>query len=136
MSQLRIFIFFLIFSSGFAAFSHPDDELEVLEMELGKFDLPEDQITAEYEAALKRQRMRRLEAMPWQEKFILFIRAGIEHIIPKGLDHILFVLGIFFSSLIFLYRVILSGSFFWERAVRSVIFKMLPLGGIFGGSPY
>ena len=91
----------MIFSSGFVAFSHPDDELEVLEMELGKFDLPEDQITAEYEAALKRQRMRKLNAMSWQEKFILFIRAGIEHIIPKGLDHILFVLGIFFSSLIF-----------------------------------
>lgn len=31
---------------------------------------------------------------------MLFIKAGVEHIIPKGLDHILFVLGLFFSSLI------------------------------------
>ncbi|MGH1366009.1 MAG: HupE/UreJ family protein [Calditrichia bacterium] len=57
-------------------------------------------MAAEYKAALKRQRTRQLAAMPWQEKFLLFIRAGIEHIIPKGLDHILFVLGLFFSSLI------------------------------------
>jgi len=101
MRFLRTLVFIIFFSSSFVISAHPDDELEVLEMQLGKFDLPEEQITAEYEAALKRQRMRRLEAMPWQEKFALFIRAGIEHIIPKGLDHILFVLGIFFSSLLF-----------------------------------
>ncbi|HAA16026.1 MAG TPA: hypothetical protein DCE41_31710, partial [Cytophagales bacterium] len=40
-------------------------------------------------------------AMTWQERFRLFTWAGIEHIIPKGLDHILFVLGLFFSSLVF-----------------------------------
>ena len=41
--------------------------------------------------------------MPWQEKFgvLVFVKAGINHIIPKGLDHIHFVLGLFFSSLIF-----------------------------------
>lgn len=60
----------------------------------------DEQMASEYEAALKRQRMRQLAALPWQEKFLLFTKAGVEHIIPKGLDHILFVLGLFFSSLI------------------------------------
>ncbi len=61
----------------------------------------DEQMREEYEAALKRRRMRQLEAMSWQEKFMIFTKAGIEHIIPKGLDHILFVLGLFFSGLVF-----------------------------------
>ena len=39
--------------------------------------------------------------MPWLKKIYIFIKAGFEHIIPQGLDHILFVLGLFFSSLKF-----------------------------------
>ena len=39
--------------------------------------------------------------MDWGRKFSIFIKAGFEHIIPKGLDHILFVLGLFFSSIYF-----------------------------------
>ena len=39
--------------------------------------------------------------MPWLKKIYIFIKAGFEHIIPEGLDHILFVLGLFFSSLKF-----------------------------------
>ena len=35
------------------------------------------------------------------KKIYIFIKAGFEHIIPQGLDHILFVLGLFFSSLKF-----------------------------------
>ena len=35
---------------------------------------------------------------PWQN-FVRFVVEGFEHIIPKGLDHILFVLGLFFFSL-------------------------------------
>ena len=69
--------------------------------------MQDQQMTSEYEAALKRQRMRRLAALPWQDKFLMFTKAGIEHIIPKGLDHILFVLGLFFSSLIL-------GSLLWQ----------------------
>ena len=37
--------------------------------------------------------------MPWVNKMYIFIKAGFEHIIPEGLDHILFVLGLFFSTL-------------------------------------
>jgi len=37
--------------------------------------------------------------MPAVKKFLIFTKAGFEHIIPKGLDHIIFVLGLFFSCL-------------------------------------
>ena len=97
---LRTFAFCIFFCSSFAVSSHPQDELVILDIEQGQLAFQDQQITAEYKAALKRQRMRRLAAMPWQEKFFLFVKAGIEHIVPKGLDHILFVLGLFFSSLI------------------------------------
>lgn len=33
------------------------------------------------------------------EVFLTYLKSGIDHIIPKGLDHILFVLGVFFFSL-------------------------------------
>ena len=85
---------------GIVVYAHEQDELVIAEIEQGQLNLQDDQITAEYEAALKRQRKRRLAAMSWQKKFFVFTKAGIEHIIPKGTDHILFVLGLFFSSLI------------------------------------
>ena len=37
--------------------------------------------------------------MSWSKKMYIFIKAGFEHIIPEGIDHILFVLGLFFSTL-------------------------------------
>ncbi|MEM7105728.1 MAG: HupE/UreJ family protein [Bacteroidota bacterium] len=100
MTILKTFAFCICFFSGFVAFSHPQDELVILEIEHGQLDFPDQKIKAEYDAALKRQRMRQLAAMPSQERFWLFLNAGIKHIIPKGLDHILFVLGLFFSSLV------------------------------------
>lgn len=36
---------------------------------------------------------------PWISSFLDYIKIGYEHIVPKGLDHILFVLGLFFFSL-------------------------------------
>lgn len=97
----------VLLGSSYTGFAHPQDELVILEIEQGQLALQDQEMTAEYTAALKRQRMRRLAAMPWQEKFMLFVKAGIEHIIPKGLDHILFVLGLFFSSLVL-------RSLFWQ----------------------
>ncbi len=35
---------------------------------------------------------------PWLTAFAEYVRIGFVHIIPKGLDHILFVLGLFFFS--------------------------------------
>jgi len=107
MKLFKILVFLLCFCSSLAALSHPLDEIIILDIEQGQLQLQDEQVTAEYRAALKRQRMRRLAAMPWQEKFWLFTKAGVEHIIPKGLDHILFVLGLFFSSLIL-------GSLLWQ----------------------
>ncbi|MEM6719909.1 MAG: HupE/UreJ family protein [Bacteroidota bacterium] len=102
MRFLKALIFCIVLSSSTVLFAHPEDELVISEIEQGQLDMQDEQMTAEYKAALKRQRMRRLAAMSWQDRFFLFIKAGIQHIIPKGLDHILFVLGLFFSSLIFL----------------------------------
>jgi hypothetical protein len=90
----------IFFSISLVAFSHPQDEMVILDIEQGQLIIEDQEMDAEYEAALKRQRLRRLAAMPWHKKFLLFIKAGVEHIIPKGLDHILFVLGLFFSSLL------------------------------------
>ncbi len=36
---------------------------------------------------------------PWARVFADYVKIGFEHIVPKGLDHILFVLGLFFFSL-------------------------------------
>jgi len=101
MRLLTVFILFIILSVSFNANAHPQDEFVILDIEQGELNLEDGQMTEEYIAALKRQRMRKLAAMSWQEKFFLFTKAGVEHIIPKGLDHILFVLGLFFSSLLF-----------------------------------
>jgi hydrogenase/urease accessory protein HupE len=38
-------------------------------------------------------------ADPWPRVFADYVGLGFEHILPKGLDHILFVLGLFFLSL-------------------------------------
>ncbi len=107
MRILRTIVFCIFLCSSFSGLSHPIDELIILDIEQGQLNVKDQQMTAEYKAALKRQRMRRLAAMNWQEKFVLFTKAGVEHIVPKGLDHILFVLGLFFSSLIL-------GSLLWQ----------------------
>ncbi len=107
MRHLKTLTFCIVLCSSFVAYSHTQDELVILEIEQGELIFQDEQMAAEYQAALKRQRMRHLAAMPWLEKFLLFVQAGIAHIIPKGLDHILFVLGLFFSSLIL-------GSLLWQ----------------------
>ena len=84
-----------------SALSHPLDEFLILDIEEGQMNLEDEEMTEEYVAALKRQQQRRLAAKTGSERFWLFTKAGVEHIIPKGIDHILFVLGLFFSSLFF-----------------------------------
>ena len=34
----------------------------------------------------------------WQETFVQYVISGIAHIIPKGLDHIVFIMGLYFFS--------------------------------------
>ena len=93
-------IFFLgLFCFGFISYSHNPEKLVISEIERGQLNFENELIASEYSAALKRQRIRRLTAMPWVNKIYIFIKAGFEHIIPEGLDHILFVLGLFFSTI-------------------------------------
>ena len=101
MKLARTGLFFILLFTSFSANSHNPEKLVILEIERGQLNFENEQIAAEYGAALKRQRIRRLNAMSWFKKIYIFIKAGFEHIIPQGLDHILFVLGLFFSSLKF-----------------------------------
>ena len=96
---MKQILFLGLFFISFTANSHNPEKLVISEIERGQLNFENETIAAEYSAALKRQRIRRLSAMSWSKKIYIFIKAGFEHIIPQGLDHILFVLGLFFSTL-------------------------------------
>ncbi len=95
VSNWLLFALFICCSSHL--FSHSPDEIIILDIEQGELNFENDLIASEYKAALKRLQSRRLGAMSLVKKIEVFIKAGFEHIIPKGLDHIVFVLGLFFS---------------------------------------
>ena len=95
---MKQILFLGLFFISFTANSHNPEKLVISEIERGQLNFENETIAAEYSAALKRQRIRRLSAMSWSKKMYIFIKAGFEHIIPQGLDHILFVLGLFFST--------------------------------------
>ncbi len=101
MSFLKLILFNILLYCSLTAYSHNPEDFVIAEIEQGQITFENDQIAEEYNAALKRLRIRRLSAMSWQKKFSIFIKSGFEHIIPKGYDHILFVLGLFFSFLNF-----------------------------------
>jgi hypothetical protein len=101
MRLSRTILCFVLFFCCFQLNAHNPEDFVISEIERGQLTFENQTIAAEYGAALKRQRIRRLAAMPWLKKIYIFIKAGFEHIIPQGLDHILFVLGLFFSSLKF-----------------------------------
>ena len=101
MRIFKIIIFNILLCFSLTVYSHNPEDLIIAEIEQGQINFENEQIQEEYNAALKRLRIRRLTAMSWQKKILVFTKAGFEHIIPKGLDHILFVLGLFFSSLHF-----------------------------------
>ena len=102
---MKRFIKIILFSSlvciSLTAYSHNPEDFIISEIELGQLNFENERIAEEYASALKRLRIRRLGAMSLQKKIFIFIKSGFEHIIPKGFDHILFVLGLFFSSLKF-----------------------------------
>ena len=101
MKVIRFIIFSFFFLTSFSTFSHNPEDFMIAEIERGQMYFENEEIAAEYGAALKRQRIRRLAAMPFYKKFYIFVKAGFEHIIPQGIDHILFVLGLFFSCITF-----------------------------------
>jgi len=96
---LKQILFLGLFFISFTANSHNPEKLVISEIERGQLNFENETIAAEYSAALKRKRIRRLSAMSWSKKMYIFIKAGFEHIIPLGIDHILFVMGLFFSTL-------------------------------------
>ena len=99
MSILKKTLFLGLFFISYTANPHNPEKLVISEIERGQLNFENETIAFEYSAALKRQRIRRLSAMSWLKKMYIFIKAGFEHIIPQGIDHILFVLGLFFSTL-------------------------------------
>lgn len=115
-----IFINLLLFIS-IKAFSHNPQDFIIAEIEQGQINFENDQIYQEYKEALKRQRIRRLGAMSLQKKTLIFIKSGFQHIIPKGLDHILFVLGLFFSCLKFRSLLILVTTFTIAHSITLIL---------------
>jgi len=101
MRLFKIILFNILLCFSLTVYSHNPEDFIISEIEQGQLTFENEQIAAEYNAALKRLRIRRLAAMSWEKKFLIFTKSGFEHIIPKGLDHILFVLGLFFSCLHF-----------------------------------
>ena len=101
MKVIKFIFLSFIFLTSFNTFSHNPEDFMIAEIERGQMYFENEEIAAEYGAALKRQRIRRLAAMPFYKKFYIFVKAGFEHIIPQGIDHILFVLGLFFSCITF-----------------------------------
>ncbi|MEM9103040.1 MAG: HupE/UreJ family protein [Pseudomonadota bacterium] len=97
----RIILLVSVFSSILCSSlqAHPQDEDIILDIEQGVMSLDTETLKRERIAAEKRKQQRQLNALPTQQKFLKYIEAGIEHIVPKGLDHILFVVGLFFSTL-------------------------------------
>ncbi|MBE38363.1 MAG: hypothetical protein CMP50_06975 [Flavobacteriales bacterium] len=101
MRLFKIILFKILLCFSLTVYSHNPEDLVIAEIEQGQLTFENETIDAEYNAALKRLRMRRLGAMSFEKKFTIFTKAGFEHIIPKGFDHIVFVLGLFFSCLHF-----------------------------------
>ena len=101
MSLCRLTILNLLLFCSLNSFSHNPEDFVISEIEQGQLTFENEQIAEEYASALKRLRIRRLGSMSRQKKIFIFIKSGFEHIIPKGFDHILFVLGLFLSYLKF-----------------------------------
>ena len=63
--------------------------------------IPEEDLYADFISAGRETqpipRIAKLERS-WGQVFVQYIVSGIEHIIPKGLDHIVFIMGLFFFS--------------------------------------
>lgn len=68
-----------------------------------------------------------VEAMPWPHQLGMYLRLGFHHIVPEGVDHILFVLGLFFLGIT--WRKLLSQTSVFTVAHATTLF--LSTYGIF-----
>ena len=101
MRLVKIILFTLSLFFTLTVYSHNPEDFVISEIEQGELTFENEKITEEYNKAVKRLRIRRLNAMSFGKKIVIFTKSGFEHIIPKGFDHILFILGLFFSCLKF-----------------------------------
>jgi hypothetical protein len=67
------------------------------------------------------------DALPWPRQLLLYLRLGFRHIVPEGIDHILFVLGLFFLGIT--WRKLLSQTTVFTVAHATTLF--LSTYGIF-----
>ncbi len=67
------------------------------------------------------------DALPWPRQAVLYLRLGFRHIVPEGVDHILFVLGLFFLGIT--WRKLLSQTTVFTIAHATTLF--LSTYGIF-----
>jgi len=67
------------------------------------------------------------DALSWNQQLSLYLRLGFRHIVPEGLDHILFVLGLFFFGIT--WRKLLSQTTVFTIAHATTLF--LSTYGIF-----
>jgi len=59
------------------------------------------EISPEMQAAIKSQSRAARDGLGTWQRINKYVKSGFIHILPKGLDHILFVLGLFFSTVVF-----------------------------------
>ncbi len=81
-----------------ACHAHPLDEQLVLDIEQGQLITNTEKRSDEWLAAEKRRRTRYLNSLTFTEHLGVFVTAGVKHIIPKGLDHVLFIIAMFIAS--------------------------------------
>lgn len=93
------FIFIICVGSSFPTSSHPLDENLVLDIEQGELVTRQSVIDNELQEAQKRRRARYLNSLDDAQHFGLFFKSGIDHIVPMGLDHVLFLLALFLTSI-------------------------------------
>ena len=121
MRFFKIIIFNILLFFSLNALSHNPEDFIIAEIEEGQLNFENEQIAEEYNAALKRLRIRRLAAMSFEKKFLIFTKSGFDHIIPKGLDHILFILGLFFSCLHFRPLLIQVTAFTFAHSITLIL---------------
>lgn len=101
MSFSRCVCLLLLLSAGLsvlasaAGWAHPEDEICKLDPELCAALEELDSDAPSSADALAREA---LVDRTLGETIVLYVRLGFEHILPKGLDHILFVCALFFAS--------------------------------------
>ena len=72
MSFFRAILFFTLFLVSSSLYSHNPEDFVIADIERGQMNFENEQIAAEYGAALKRQRAGRLAAMPFYKKFYIW----------------------------------------------------------------